>query len=318
MNVPKVNVLVPTYNPNPVHLTEALDSVFKQENQDFDLFLHDDPTDADVRSMTQNYLHDPKVQFERSEKRLGIGGNWNACLPKGNAPYVAYLFQDDTWDPEYIKRAIEIFEKYPNVGLISMNHRYECEGEMQTGGLYQDLKNKREKELTPGVQNGKDFLLKWIERGIHPNLIGEPSFVVLRRKVIEQVGPFLEDMSQFLDSEYWLRCLQVTDWYFEPSETGAFRVHSAAATSQNEASGAGIYDRLRCFEILIRSLRGKERSLAIHSRNRAFEIMVKKFFERRKTGKSTNVKGKGGGTLKKFAIRHPILVARAILKAVVT
>ena len=95
----------------------------------------------------------------------------------------------------------------------------------------------------------------------------------------DEAGPFAEDMPQFLDEEYWLRCLLLGDVYFAmESSSGAFRVHAAAASAQNEASGAGIYDRLHCFERLITMLpKGELRVEAIQARNRSMESMARKF-----------------------------------------
>lgn len=317
MDQPLVNIYVPTYESKPEHLTEVLECILSQTEKRWTVLVHDDCSKKDVKAIVEPYLQDPRIQFVRSPVRLGIGGNWNACLQYGNAPFVQYLFQDDLWDKEYLARAIEPLIRDERVGLVSMEHRYKYEGEVHNKHLYEDLLKTRRKIATEGKRDGKEFLSMWIKRELHPNLIGEPSFVLFRRSLMNKVGPFAEDMPQFLDEEYSLRCLLHADVYFVTEESGSFRVHAAGASAQNEQSGAGIYDRLRCFERLIALLPASDlKKEAVAARNRALESMAKKFIARMKSGKKIPG-GKGSGSLKSLVLRHPILSARALLKAIV-
>ena len=96
-----VDVLIPTYNPGAEHLRVALDALKAQTYTEWQAFIHDESDAVDVEVIVRPYLEDPRFQFMRSPKRLGIGGNWNACLTHTKNPVVAYLFHDDEWVPEY-------------------------------------------------------------------------------------------------------------------------------------------------------------------------------------------------------------------------
>jgi len=315
MEKPVVNVLMPTYEPNPQYLVEALDSLLAQTEERWTLFMHDDASKVDVRSMIETYLQDPRITFERSEKNLGIGGNWNACRSGISAPYIQYLFQDDMWHPEHLEKAIKVLGENPSVGFVSMDHKYQYEGDVPVD-RYQALKTFKEKEVDGGLHHGEEFLVWWVRRELHPNVIGEPPFVLFRRSLLESVGPFCEDMPQFLDVEYWIRCLRKSDWYYLKEDIGTFRVHPEAASARNTESGAGLYDRLRCIEQLIHSLpKGELKTEAVAARNRALTGMVQKYFGRMKGGKSVSTGGKGGSFLRKFCLRHPLLMAYAFIRA---
>ncbi len=101
---PQVDVLIPTYNPNPEHLREALDGLLKQTFTQWRALIRDDASQVDVRSMIEDYRDDPRITFQHSDEQLGIGGNWNECFEQTCAPLVAYLFQDDYWEPIYLLR----------------------------------------------------------------------------------------------------------------------------------------------------------------------------------------------------------------------
>ncbi len=307
------DVLIPTHNPKPDHLKMALESLIKQKFHYWKALIHDDCSDIDVASMIQPFLSDARITFKKSPHRLGIGGNWNACVASMNAPIVAFLFQDDVWNPDYLAQAIETLEKNPSVGFVSMEHSYMYEGSIENKPLYEAVRSFRKKSVAAGMHQGHTFLNFWIRHELHPNVIGEPSFVVMRRKVMEEAGKFLTDMPQFLDTEYWLRLLTITDWYNETEKDyGSFRVHSGAASAMNQQSGQGLFDRLRCFEMIIGRLQGNDRTMALEARNGAVETMVAKFFGRRNSGKKTSAQG--SGQLLRFCLRHPLLIGKSILK----
>jgi len=310
--MPKISILIPTHKPNSLHLTEALESLRAQTETDWECIICDEPTETDTHAMIMEYLVDERIQYFRNEKPLGIGGNWNQCIKKANAPLHAFLFQDDVWEPKYLETALGILEKHHTVGFVSMNHRYQHDDDLWTKDGYELLDKIKDKVLREGIWKKEEFLKMWLERNMHPNLIGEPSFVVMRKSLIEKVGAFDETMVQFLDVEYWLRCLQESDWYYEQSSQGAFRIHSSAASFQNNSSGNGLYDRLTCYERLIKTLRGPMKKVAITSRNRSLEDMIKKFLVRVKGRKGLSSKGKG--QVVRFALFHPFVTTRAFVK----
>ncbi len=312
----KASVLIPLYKPNPTHLTETLDSLMAQTEQDFECIMCEEPTDIrhSTFAVLRPYLGDSRFKHFINETCLGIGGNWNRCFSYAKSPIIAYLFQDDLWNQEYLATALRIFEENIHVGFISMNHRYRYDDDLPTIMGYEALQKVKTDVLREGMWSGMEFLKMWLKREMHPNLIGEPPFVVMKREVMEEVGPFHEGMPQFLDVEYWLRCLLVTDWYYEKNIHGAFRVHGDAASCRNNTSGEGLYDRLECFEMLIRNLDGEMKKLAIKSRTAAVETMAKKFFMRVKRGQT--VATKSGGRVVVFVLRHPFLVIKAMVKVV--
>ncbi|MBM3231553.1 glycosyltransferase family 2 protein [Candidatus Peregrinibacteria bacterium] len=310
--MPKVSVLIPTYKPDPRHLRETLQSLLTQTEQDFECILCDEPTKTDTKAIIAEYLRDKRFRYVRNSALLGIGGNWNQSLTHATAPVIAFLFQDDLWERDYLETGLKIFAANPGVGFVSQNHRYRYDDNLHTIEGYEVLQNIKREVLKPGLWKGSDFLKFWLQRNMHPNLIGEPPFVMLRREVMEEVGPFTETMPQFLDVEYWLRCLLVTDWYYADGLHGTFRVHGEAASYRNNASGEGLYDRLRCFEWLIGKFDGDMRRFVIASRNRAVEDMAKKFLMRvkRRQGVSAN----GSKQVLWFVLKHPFVVAYAVTK----
>ena len=285
-----------------------------QSFRHWELFIHDDASKADVRAMVEPYLHDARVTFARSPRRLGIGGNWNACLALGNGEYVQYLFQDDVWEPAYLQRTVETLEADKTLGFVAANHEYRLEGKSDgRDARYHAITAVKKKHLQSGRQDSTAFLRWWLGRGLRPNVIGEPSFVLLRRSLMEKLGPFREDLPQALDTEYWVRAMLRAPWWYIADELGAFRVHDSAASAVNEAEGRGLFDRLSLFDLLLRELpRGELRGAAEQSLRDQLAVMTGKFMTRAKTGKK--VSGGGSQAFIRIALRHPLLLAGGMQK----
>jgi len=313
MSAASVNIFVPTYEPQAAYLHAALESIRKQTVEDWTVFIHDDASSVDVAAMIAPYLSDTRFRFERSPKRLGIGGNWNACLRSADAPFVQFLFQDDEWHPDYLQKSLEAMSN-ENVGFTAANHGYTVEADSEgSQNFYGEIRTVRE-SMTPGHRDRKTFLEWWLQRGLHPNVIGEPSFVLLRRSLTDQVGPFHEDMQQGLDLEYWLRCLLISDVAYLPQILGAFRVHAAAASAQNDRMGRGLYDRLWCFDLLLRKLpSGDLKRLTQSVLRRELSLMIRKFFTR--VGGGKQVSRGGSRVIVQLALRHPLLMTEALVSS---
>lgn len=316
MDSPLVDILVPTYEPTPAYLREAIESALKQTEKRWHMIIRDDASVADVRSILEPFLEDSRITFIRGDKRMGIGGNWNACVKMGSAPFVQFLFQDDRWDPPFLERGLRAMEAHQDVGIVSLGHEYESAGGALNLALYRQVEEFRREHLKNGWHEGRGTLRFWLQRELHPNIIGEPDFVMLRRSLMQNAGLYLEDMPQNLDVEYALRCLLQSNWYYVKESSGWFRVHPKAASAVNQREGKGIFDRFRCFERIIELLPpGEERDMALEARNRALTDMARKFLRRLKGGKMVRTGGSGGESFRAFAMQHPRLILGALLRA---
>lgn len=308
-----VSILLPTYEPDPAHLREAVECVLRQTEKEWTLLIHDDASVADVRSMIESFLSDPRITFIRSEKRLGIGGNWNACLKSASAPFLQFLFQDDAWQPEFLAAGLSVLRDHPRVGMVSLGYHYQVEADVDVQEFYADVFRRKTPFLIPGKHDGPEILSQWVREGLSPCVPGEPSFVMLRTATARAAGAFLEDMPQLLDCEYWSRMLLHGDWYVQPGDLGFFRVHEASASMRNQRDGVGLYDRVRCLERVRASLPVESRKNIDDFFVKHLAAMIRKFFHR--TGTGRNVSGGGSSAIVGFALRHPLLVLRALATA---
>ncbi|MDD5055897.1 MAG: glycosyltransferase [Candidatus Peribacteraceae bacterium] len=330
--MPRVLICMPAYEPKREHITAAVESILAQTFTDWQLLIRDDCSGReDTESHIRPYLNDQRIIFRKNEKNLGIGGNWNACIQDGvrmlsppsavraeRAPgggaggggeYVAFLFHDDLWKPDFLEASAKALDSEPRAGFSAAEHAYISEGTVPTVPLYDELKKNKQKWLKPGYQ-GREFFDWWLRRGLKPNVIGEPSFVVLRRSLMESVGPFNESMVQFLDCEYWARCLLKAGWMYLPQDLGAFRVHPSGMSAVNQRLGRGAFERFETLWMTANALPANEQSIGKEAVVRALSDMIRQYFAKRKEG--LPVSASGSGAVKKFCLNHPILTGRAV------
>jgi hypothetical protein len=120
-------------------------------------------------------------------------------------------------------------------------------------------------------------------------------------------------MPQSLDAEYWVRLLPHCDWYYVADHCGYFRVHDEGTTARNRKEGKGLFDRFRILEdIASRATAASERSIAMQVQGRQFQLMFMRF--REKYQKGDRLSSGGSGAAKRFALRHPIIVLRALIR----
>ena len=302
----RVDILMPTYKPRVEHLRAALESACAQTETRWLLRIIDEPTEVDTERIVEPFLNDSRISYERNEKRLGIGGNWNRCVARTHAPYVQFLFQDDLWNADYLREALQALEGNPTAGMVSLEHTYHFEDGAVAQNTYANVEEAR-RGVPSGIQNGQQFLLEWLEQGLHPNLIGEPSFVLLRRSLMEQAGTFREDMQQTIDTEYWTRMLAKGDIYILHGTFGTFRVHGDSASVRNFESGTGIFERFIALKSTVCLLPPEKRAHAKKLLQAERKKMVEKFISRygkKQMHISQNM------PLLVFFLNHPILLLR--------
>ena len=118
----KISVLTPTYKSLP-YLKEALDSVFNQTYQNFEVIICNDSKDQkELQDFLQNNYSEflDKISFEQNEKNLGYSSNIKKCFDKSTGEVVFLFAQDDIiLDLNHFEKIVNIYTNNPNIGFTS-------------------------------------------------------------------------------------------------------------------------------------------------------------------------------------------------------
>lgn len=116
---PRVSVLTPIYNTNPVHLREMIESILHQTFTDFEfLILNDSPNNTEIEDIVKSYK-DKRIKYSKNETNMGITPSRNKLLKMARGEYVAIFDHDDISVPTRLEQQVDFLDKNPHVGVVS-------------------------------------------------------------------------------------------------------------------------------------------------------------------------------------------------------
>lgn len=128
MNIPKVNILLSTYN-GEKYLACQLDSLLAQDHPEVEIYIRDDGSTDSTRDIIRSYvaktasaapgsglhrvhyINDPETCSP--EKLANLRHNlsfWTLLRECGDADYFGFCDQDDKWSPDKISRGVAALE----------------------------------------------------------------------------------------------------------------------------------------------------------------------------------------------------------------
>ncbi|MCD6672360.1 MAG: glycosyltransferase family 2 protein [Burkholderiaceae bacterium] len=119
---PRISVLMPTYE-QPAFLARALDSLYRQRIDDWELVLVDASFSDDTARVVDRWLSDSRIRYLRIHEG-GLGFALNVALDHARAGRIAYLPSDDLWYEEHLDRLDALLEAHPRAVLAHSGVRY--------------------------------------------------------------------------------------------------------------------------------------------------------------------------------------------------
>jgi glycosyltransferase involved in cell wall biosynthesis len=105
------------------HLAEAIESLLTQTREDLTIVVVDDCSIDRTKQIALRYAQlDPRVTYERNERRLGLVGSWRrafelACERFPSAPYYAWASDHDVWHPRWLETLAAELDAHPEAVL---------------------------------------------------------------------------------------------------------------------------------------------------------------------------------------------------------
>lgn len=113
-----ISVIIPTYNRKEL-LPRAVDSIFVQTVQDFEIIIADDGSTDGTEAMVREKYHDPRIRYERLEKNSGVHAARNRGLDLAKGEYIVLLDSDDELLPHAFSTALDASEKNVEIDFVS-------------------------------------------------------------------------------------------------------------------------------------------------------------------------------------------------------
>lgn len=205
-----VSIVIPTYD-RPKLLALTLESIVAQQYTNFEIIVVDDGSPNDLTKKLCNNF--PKVRYKKIANSGGPSTPRNQALRMAKGEYVAFVDDDDLWDPEKLIKQIAVFESNPEVDLVHC-----CCRLISEDGL--PLNQIIGRPGDPSEKSGKVYM----------RMIGNwtlmTSSVLIRKSLIEKTGFFNEQMpAAGEDMEYWTRCALRGTFYYLDEPLVLYRRH---------------------------------------------------------------------------------------------
>lgn len=183
--MPKVSVIVPSYN-HAHFLPQAVQSVFDQTMQEFEIIVIDDGSTDNTREVAQSYT-DGRFKYIYQENR-GLSASRNTGLGVARGEYVAFLDADDIFMPNKLQAQLDGFEAHPSCGMM-------------LGGYYA---LNEQGEPVKAIEPWTDVPTLEIENWLFHCPVS-PNAVLVKKCWVDQVGGFDERFRRVEDWDLWLR-----------------------------------------------------------------------------------------------------------------
>lgn len=186
--VPLISVLIPTYNPDPKHLEEALQSVLSQSYPWLEICIADDASTAPkTREIIERYAtRDGRIKTTYRTQNGHISAATNSALDLASGDYIALLDQDDLLAPHALSVMVAELREHPDAEII-----YSDEDKIDNRGWRSNPHFKPDWNHTLALaQNYVCHLL------------------MIKRSLVQSVGGFRQGLEGAQDHDLLLRCVE--------------------------------------------------------------------------------------------------------------
>ncbi|MEB3282275.1 MAG: glycosyltransferase [Lyngbya sp.] len=258
VSYPLVSVCIPTYN-GEKYLVECLESVFSQTYPHLEIIISDDGSTDNTLAIAQSFKSKFSGNFQIfSHCQYGLAINWNYAISQTQGKYIKFLFQDDILANNCIEELVNLAEQDEKIGLVFSRREMLVSPEAESNQYCQEVSvyakdiDKHWLNLK-SIQEGKELLaVPYLLN--HPiNKIGEPSTVLIRKSVFQNVGMFDPELHQLLDLEMWFRIMSQYKIGFVNKSLSQFRIHPEQLSIVNKLRGNSQNDIHNLYQKIVNS-----------------------------------------------------------------
>jgi len=195
---PLVSVIIPTFNYGQF-IGQTLESVQAQTYQNWEcVVVDDDSTDNTPQVVTRYAVGDNRIKYLHQINQRQAAAR-NHGLQHATGKYVQFLDADDLIEPYKLERQVGYLEQHPEVDIVYSSVRY-----FSSENIHERLfsMGKDNSPWMPEVSGAGQDILSLLVRA---NIMAVNSPLV-RRSVVDDVGPFDHKLPPLEDWDFWLRC----------------------------------------------------------------------------------------------------------------
>jgi glycosyltransferase involved in cell wall biosynthesis len=172
--------MIPVYN-HEKFIGDTIGSVINQTYQNWEMLVIDDCSTDNSWEIIQEYVKmDSRIRASRNKENKGLIYNWKFLIDNSKGKYLAFLEGDDFFHKDNLKKKVEIFDKYSDLGMVYCNFSIVDEN----GGIivgnhnsFQNVRTYKDEFITPSEYLSSKY-----------HLINSYGQVMIRRSALEKTG----------------------------------------------------------------------------------------------------------------------------------
>jgi glycosyltransferase involved in cell wall biosynthesis len=156
-----VSVILPTFN-RARAVAKAIDSILRQTHQRLEVIVVDDGSTDETRRVLEDVIRkDSRASWHSNRHDKGCAGARNTGISLAKGEYVAFLDDDDEYEPEKIAKQLDAFHRHPCADVVISGVRADwCDKPSSAG---------------------------WVSLEFHPNQIFDGCNLMCKMAVLEDV-----------------------------------------------------------------------------------------------------------------------------------
>lgn len=232
----RVAIITRTKN-RTILLERAINSVLEQTFQDWCMVIVNDggkrePVDRLVGKYCDQFKG--RVAIIHNETSVGMEAASNLGIAYGDSEYIVIHDDDDSWAPSFLMMCLteleQVSKTLPSVqGVITYSLR--VLERLERGSVVTEQIDPYNKWISKGVLN----LFRMTESNMFP-----PISFVYRRKALETIGAYREDLPVLGDWEFNLRFMAQYDIYVIPHALAFYHHRPSASNHLGNSNVAGL------------------------------------------------------------------------------
>jgi glycosyltransferase involved in cell wall biosynthesis len=209
-----VSVVVPTFD-GEAFVGAALESILSQQHQPLEVIVCDDGSTDGTLAILESFGE--RIRLLR-QPNAGVSAARNLAAREARGELLAFLDQDDLWEPEHLRVQVELLGRRPDCGLAYADSRV-IDAADTPHGLRSEHLHFAEGHIFESLLQGNFIPIETL---------------VMRRDLFRELGGFRTDYTLLEDYELCLRAARRSPAALTRRPLARYRVHGRNVTYDME------------------------------------------------------------------------------------
>jgi glycosyltransferase involved in cell wall biosynthesis len=217
------DIVIPTYNRFDF-IERTINSVKQQNYNNWNLYILDNASTDNTKDLVETFLCE-KIHYVVNETNIGMLRNWKKAISEiGNAKYIVLISDDDELQDDFLEKANEAINEYPDLGLYSSSVYVKNEDSKSAWMSEYIVKKNKIFQVCPPSQN------------LHYFLAGNPispAAIMLKKSCVKSIIDFHLSYSKFwaFDRYWWAQIALTNTTVFCCIPTAIYHQHNQSESS---------------------------------------------------------------------------------------